>query len=43
MVKKWMKAEHAMVFRLSNQTVQLVFHDQTEILLSSGEQIYVLE
>uniref|UniRef100_A0A7S4DIL4 Serine/threonine-protein kinase PLK n=1 Tax=Lotharella globosa TaxID=91324 RepID=A0A7S4DIL4_9EUKA len=38
MVKKWMKAEHAMVFRLSNQTVQLVFHDQTEILLSSEHQ-----
>ena len=35
-VKKWMKTKHAVMFRLSNKVVQVIFHqDQTEIILSS--------
>ena len=35
-VKKWMKTKHAIMFRLSNKVVQVIFHqDNTEIILSS--------
>lgn len=33
-IKKWVRTKHAILFRLSNQTVQIVFYDQTEILLT---------
>lgn len=33
-VKKWVRTKHAILFRLSNQTVQIVFYDQTEVLLT---------
>lgn len=35
-VKKWLRTNHAILFRLSNQAVQVIFFDQTEILLSSS-------
>jgi len=38
-LKKWVRTKHAILFRLSNQTVQVVFYDHTEILLSSEAQI----
>ena len=34
-VKKWMRTKHAIMFRLSNKLVQVIFQDQTEIILSS--------
>jgi len=34
-LKKWVRTKHAILFRLSNETVQIVFYDQTEILLTS--------
>jgi len=34
-MKKWIKTKHAMLFRLSNGTIQVLFHDQTEVLISS--------
>jgi len=34
-MKKWIKTKHAMLFRLSNGTVQVLFHDMTEVLISS--------
>mmetsp|Transcript_15868 Transcript_15868/g.22599 ORF Transcript_15868/g.22599 Transcript_15868/m.22599 type:complete len:820 (+) Transcript_15868:169-2628(+) len=34
-LKKWVRTKHAILFRLSNGTVQVIFYDQTEILLSS--------
>lgn len=37
-VKKWVRTKHAILFRLSNQTVQIVFYDQTEILLTPDER-----
>ena len=37
-VKKWMKTKHAILFRLSNKTVQISFHDNTELILSSEKQ-----
>lgn len=40
-VKKWLRTNHAILFRLSNQTVQVIFFDQTEILLSSSTRIVV--
>jgi hypothetical protein len=33
-VKKWVRTKHAILFRLSDQTIQIVFYDQTEILLT---------
>ena len=38
-LKKWVRTNHAILFRLSNQTVQIVFYDHTEILLTSEAQI----
>jgi hypothetical protein len=33
-VKKWLRTKHAILFRMSNQTVQVIFYDQTEILMT---------
>jgi len=33
-VKKWIQTKHAILFRLSNHTIQVVFYDQTEVLLT---------
>ncbi|EGR30222.1 protein kinase domain protein [Ichthyophthirius multifiliis] len=38
-VKKWMKTKDAIIFRLSNQTVQVSFSDKTEIILNSHKKI----
>lgn len=38
-VKKWMRSKHAIMFRLSNKVVQVIFQDQTEILLSSEQRV----
>ena len=42
-VKKWLRTHHAIIFRLSNKVVQVIFTDRTEVLLSSGtrEVMYV--
>jgi len=37
-LKKWVRTKHAIVFRLSNHSIQIVFYDQTEILLTSDER-----
>ncbi len=34
-IKKWIKTKHAMLFRLSNGTIQVLFYDLTEVLISS--------
>lgn len=34
-VKKWMRTKHAIMFRMSSKVVQVIFQDQTEIILSS--------
>lgn len=34
-MKKWIKTKHAMLFRLSNGTAQVLFYDMTEVLISS--------
>ena len=38
-LKKWVRTKHAILFRLSNDTIQVVFCDHTEILLSHGAAI----
>lgn len=38
-VKKWMKTKHAIMFRMNNKVVQVIFQDQTEILLSSEVKV----
>lgn len=38
-LKKWVRTRHAILFRLSNQTVQVVFFDQSEVLLSSEARV----
>ena len=35
-VKKWRRANKAVLFRLSNRVIQVVFQDTSEIILSSG-------
>jgi polo-like kinase 1 len=37
-VKKWIRTRHAILFRLSDQTVQVVFFDQSEILLTPDDR-----
>ena len=37
-VKKWVKTSHAILLRLSNSTVQVIFTDNSEIQLSSEAQ-----
>jgi polo-like kinase 1 len=32
-VKKWMRTKHAIIFRLSNKIVQVIFFDHTQIIL----------
>lgn len=34
-VKKWIRMEKAMLFRLSNKIIQIMFADGSEILLTS--------
>jgi hypothetical protein len=34
-LKKWVRTKHAILFRISNRTVQIVFYDRSEVLLSS--------
>jgi len=38
-LKKWVRTRHAILFRLSNRTVQVVFFDHTEVLLSSEAKL----
>jgi len=37
-LKKWVRTKHAVFFRLSDQTVQIVFYDHTEVLLTPDER-----
>jgi polo-like kinase 1 len=37
-LKKWVRTRHAVFFRLSDQTVQIVFYDHTEVLLTPDER-----
>lgn len=38
-VKRWLRTRHAIIFRLSNHTVQVCFFDNTEIILSSEARL----
>ena len=38
-VKKWVRTRHAILFRLSNHTVQVMFLDSTEVILSSEAKL----
>ena len=38
-LKKWVRTKHAILFRLSNGTVQVVFYDHTEVLLSDEAKV----
>jgi polo-like kinase 1 len=35
-IKKWKRANKAILFRLSNKVIQVVFQDSSELILSSG-------
>eukprot|EP01113_Clastostelium_recurvatum_P039413 TRINITY_DN6009_c0_g3_i1.p1 TRINITY_DN6009_c0_g3~~TRINITY_DN6009_c0_g3_i1.p1 ORF type:complete len:762 (+),score=178.64 TRINITY_DN6009_c0_g3_i1:275-2560(+) len=37
-VKKWMRTKHAIIFRLSNRTIQVNFTDNHKVILSSEAQ-----
>lgn len=34
-VKKWLKTKHAILFRLSNKVVQVMFEDKSQLIMSS--------
>jgi len=34
-IKKWLRTKHAIIFRLSNKLIQVIFEDKTEVILSS--------
>ncbi|CAN0572406.1 unnamed protein product, partial [Ectocarpus sp. 12 AP-2014] len=38
-LRKWLRTRNAILFRLSNRTVQVVFADHTEILLSNEARV----
>jgi len=38
-LKKWVRTKHAILFRLSNRTVQVIFYDHSEILLSADGKL----
>ncbi|CAK4147244.1 unnamed protein product [Aphanomyces euteiches] len=38
-VSKWQKAKHSIMFRLSNDTMQVNFFDQTKLVLSHGGKV----
>lgn len=38
-VKKWVRTRHAILFRLSNQNIQVMFLDNTEIILSNEAKV----
>ncbi|KAH9599339.1 Protein kinase domain [Trypanosoma melophagium] len=38
-VKRWLMAPQAMIFRLSNKTIQVCFHDKAEVILSSESRV----
>ena len=38
-VKKWVRTRHAILFRLSNHTVQVMFLDNTEVVLSAEARV----
>ena len=37
-IRRWYRAKHAVIFRLSNKSVQVIFIDQSEILISSSKK-----
>lgn len=39
-IRKWMKTKHAIIFRLSNKTIQVVFKDHTEVILFKDTVTY---
>lgn len=38
-IKKWLKTKHAVMFRLNNKTVQMIFQDETEVVLRSEAKV----
>jgi len=38
-VQKWLRTRHAIIFRLSNESVQVNFFDHTKVMLSQEAQV----
>eukprot|EP01032_Pedospumella_encystans_P015350 gene15350-17564_t len=38
-LKKWVRTKHAVVFRMSNRTVQVVFFDRSEVLITAEARL----
>ena len=34
-IKRWFRSKHSVIFRMSNKTVQVIFIDQTELIINS--------
>mgnify|MGYP000945631573 CR=1 FL=1 len=37
-IRRWYRAKHAVIFRLNNKSVQVIFIDQSEILINSSKK-----
>ncbi len=42
-VKKWLKTKHAHFYRLSDGTVQVKFHDKSELIISSSRMLTFID
>lgn len=40
-IKRWFRSKHAVIFRMSNKTVQVIFIDQTEVIINSAAKSVV--
>jgi len=40
-VKKWQKTKHAILFRLNNKVIQVIFQDATEVIMSSENKVII--
>lgn len=40
-VRRWFRSKHAVIFRLNNKSVQVIFIDQSELLINSVSKMLV--
>ncbi len=38
-LKRWFRAKHAVIFRMNNKTVQVIFTDGTELIINSVNKV----
>ncbi len=40
-MRRWFRSKHAVIFRLNNKSVQVIFIDQSELLINSISKMLV--